>query len=157
MGAGGADHAQQHAFAQAAVGDDDAGGGPGAQDGGEDGAARQHELDAVGADAGVGAEAVGSEGSQQVEGGFGIFAGEDGAVDELAAVVFQAEGDAGERGDRAGCAQQCDAAVAQFELDAVGLFEMGEAGGDVVDHGVEARVGGAGRAELLGEGDDADG
>ena len=83
-----AHHLDQHAFAQAAVGDAQPRQRKGLADGIEDGAAREHQVGALDADAGVGGALLDSSSpSSRVDGGGDIGIAHPDAVDAPAIVA----------------------------------------------------------------------
>ena len=117
----------QHAFAQAAVGDAQPLARPAAADRLEDGAAGQHQVGPLAADAGIGHARVVVHADERLDQIGNDAAGEPGAVDTAAVVARQAEMDAGQRRDRARGAEHVDAAVGHRAVQRLGLGKSGRA------------------------------
>src|SRR6202046_1476481 len=93
-----AHHLDQHAFAQAAIGDAQARAREGAANGVEDGAAGEHQVGALAADAGIGSAFVEAHVYELPDHARNLVVGEPAAVDAPAVVSLEVEKHAGNRG-----------------------------------------------------------
>ena len=104
-----AHHLHQHALAQAAVGDAQPLARERAADRFQDGAAGEHQVGALGADAGVGDAVLVAHGEQPLDHAGDLAVAHPAAVDAAALVARQLEIDAGDGRDRARGAEQMQA------------------------------------------------
>jgi hypothetical protein len=123
-------HLHQHAFAQAAIGDAQPLAREGAADRLQDGAAGEHQIGALGADAGVGDAALVAHGEQPLDHTADLAVAHPAAVDAAALVARQFEIDARDRGHRARRAEHVQAVDA-----AIRGGEAIDVGRDFLDHG----------------------
>ena len=130
----------QNAFAQATIGDADTLGRPFAADGLEDGAAGQHQIGAVAADAGMGDAAVEGHGEQDLHGLVDLAALHPQAIDLLALVALEAEMQAGQRGDGARGADEVDGMIGDHLAQLFAAAELAQVLGDIGHHGLEDLV-----------------
>ena len=146
-----AHHLHQHAFAQAAVGDAQPLARKGAADRFENGAAGEHQIGALRADAGVGDAVLVAHGEQPLDHGRDLCIVHPAAVDAAALVARQFEIDAGDRRHRAGRAEQMHALdrAAVLRGEAVDVLR------DLRDHRLEAFARDRDAAVTLGQRHDA--
>ncbi len=124
----------QDALAQAAIGDPEAFGRPDGADRLENGAAGEHQIGAVGADAGIGDALLKIPADQPLDHGIDAVAVHPQPVDAASVVTLEVEMHAGKGRDRAGSAEQVEFRACNDVPEAVAPFEGFKVGGDVVDH-----------------------
>jgi hypothetical protein len=152
----GGHHLGQDAFAQTAVGDTQPVRRPDPADRLEDGAAGQHEVGPVGADARIGDALVERPGQEPRIHGVDFVRGHPQPVDAAAVVTRQIEVDAGQRRHRAGSAEQVESVHADAVGQPVALLEAMQQFGGVIGHVGEDLLADMAAVELFRQGDDAD-
>ncbi|CDX24681.1 hypothetical protein MPL3356_410016 [Mesorhizobium plurifarium] len=147
----------QDTLAQAAVGDAQPLRRPDTADRFQDRAAGEHEVCAVGADAGVGATLLEIPADQPLYHAVDAVAVHPEAVDAAAVIAIEIEMHAGERRHRAGSAEQMEVGAGQHMREPVAAVEGLQPGGHVLDHCGKSLARHRAAAEALRERDDADG
>ena len=147
---------EQDALADAAIGDAQAADRPGRADRVEDGAAAQHQIGALAADAGVGGAALDVEPGEMARDDLDLVEGQHAAVDHRADIARQRQIDAGQRRHRARAAEHLHLAGADLAADAVQLLERRQRRLGLGDHRAVDRRRHLDAAEPLGEGHDAE-
>ena len=146
----------EDAFAQAPVGHAQALAGPYPEQGLEDGAAGEHEIGALLADARL-RHALGiAHGDQAVGDGAHIRRAEPAAVDAGAVVGGKAEMNAGDGGDGSGGAEEMRARIGDAAAETVRALEIGQRPRHVRHHGLVILAADLAAAMALGEADHAD-
>ena len=128
------DHREKNAFAQAAIAHAQLGGGPGGEDGVEDGHAGQHQFGATAGEAWL-LRALFRRGAAQAEDGVAELRQIDGdAIDHGADIAIKTEMAADEAGDRSRIADELAAAGAEQRTEARGGVIRVHQAGDMLDH-----------------------
>src|SRR6185437_12050060 len=128
------DEVQQDAFADAAIGDAQAADRPELADRLEDRAAGEHEIGALGADAGIARALVMRLSGEATRGAALILETQHHAVDAAAAVVAELEMHGGERRHRAGGAKHLNLPRGDARRDALALLDIAQRRVDLGDH-----------------------